>query len=519
MTPKSTAGFEKIVIIDLGSQYTQLIARRIRELGVFSEIHANTLTAADIKKIAPVGIILSGGPNSVYQYGSPQIDPGVFSLGIPVLGICYGMQLIARVFKERVVTTVRQEFGKTDLEVDKTDSALFAGLNPTLVCWMSHGDILERAPAGFAATSHTTNTPVASFESVDRGIYGVQFHPEVTHTPWGMELLHNFLVKICKAKCTWKMSSYIDIAVGTIRKTVAKDGVICALSGGVDSISTAAIVHRAVGRQLVCVFVDHGLLREGEGDQVEQAFNAYFKSPLIRINAQARFLSKLKDVTDPEKKRMIIGMEFINVFEEEARKHRGVRFLAQGTLYPDVIESRGIGLHASKIKSHHNVGGLPEKMKLTLVEPLRDLFKDEVRRLALELGLPQPVVNRQPFPGPGLAIRVVGKITERKLAILRRADAIIDEEIRSAGLYEETWQAFAVLPSVKSVGVMGDHRTYGYPIVLRAVTSNDGMTADWARLPYRTLERISSRIINEVPGVNRVVYDVSSKPPSTIEWE
>ncbi len=512
--------FERILIIDLGSQYTQLIARRIRELRVYSEIVPNTITPEEVMDKNTIGLILSGGPNSVYLFDSPSIDPKLLELGIPVLGICYGLQLMGKLLGARIVPAEKSEYGKTELTVIDPQSELFAGLNPDLVCWMSHGDITPEPPPGFKVTARTMNSPVAAMENPDRRLYAVQFHPEVTHTPWGVDLLRNFAYRICGARGDWQMADFATQAIGEIRERVGEGKVICGLSGGVDSLCTAALVHRAVGDQLTCIFVDHGLLRLGEADQVEQAFRENFPDiNFIRINASERFLSRLSGVTDPERKRKIIGEEFINVFEEAASRVEGVEFLAQGTLYPDVIESKGIGMHAQVIKSHHNVGGLPEKMNLKLIEPLRDLFKDEVRQLALSLGLPRRLVYRHPFPGPGLAIRIIGEVTPERLELLRKADHIAMTEIEQAGYYDQVWQALVVLPAVKTVGVQGDQRTYGYPVVLRAVQSEDGMTADWAKLPAGLLERISSRIINEVPGINRVVYDISSKPPATIEWE
>lgn len=511
---------EKVLVIDLGSQTTQLIARRIRELRVYSEIVSNSISAEVVKRGNPVGIILSGGPASVYEFGSPEVDREIFKLGIPILGICYGMQLTGKVFGVPIHCNLLKEFGKTELYVDAPDSPLYAGLNVRLVCWMSHGDSVSKLPRGFRLTAHTSNSPLASFENRELKIYGVLYHPEVTHTPWGKDLLKNFLKLVCEAKFTWKMSSFIEKTSKELREQVGKKNVICALSGGIDSICTAALVHRAVGDQLKCIFVDHGLLREGEASQVKRTFQSHFKSRLLLVNAKERFQKRLSGVYDPEDKRKIIGEEFIRIFEERASQLDGkVDYLAQGTLYPDVIESKGVGLHASKIKTHHNVGGLPSKMKLKLIEPLRELFKDEVRLLAKELGLPDEIIWRQPFPGPGLAIRITGTITDEKLRLLRRADRIVQEEIRKEGLYEKVWQAFCVLVDAKSVGVMGDKRTYGYPISVRVVNSQDAMTADWARLPYEMLERISNRIINEVPGITRVLYDISSKPPATIEWE
>ncbi len=510
---------EKIIVIDLGSQYTQLIARRVRELNVYSEIRSTDVTLEDIKREKPLGIILSGGPASVYDYGSPEIDRQILELGIPVLGICYGLQFIGRAFRGEVHPGKSAEYGKTELQVTVPDSILFKGLNPELICWMSHGDILAAAPKGFRITAKTYNTPVAAMENPHKKLFAVQFHPEVTHTPWGMELLRNFIFDVCKARGNWKVASFIETTVDQIRERVKIARVLCGISGGIDSLATAVLVQKAVGDQLYCIFVDHGLMRQNEADQVERVFKKQFHANFRRANVATRFFAKLRDVKNPERKRKIIGREFIRVFEEESRKVDNVKFIAQGTIYPDVIESHGVGKHAHIIKSHHNVGGLPKQMKLKLVEPLRNLFKDEVRKVALNMGVPESVVYRQPFPGPGLAIRIIGAVTPRKVRILQRADAIIQEELSQSEIYANIGQAFGVLPDIKSVGVMGDRRTYGYPIILRIVTTTDWMTADWARIPYPVLERISNRIINEVAEVNRVAYDISSKPPATIEWE
>ena len=519
-----TGSFETILIVDLGSQYTQLIARRIRELNIHSDIVDNTITPEKIAKHGNViGLILSGGPSSADKYGSPQIDARLLKTGVPILGICYGLQLVGNMLGGRLERAKRAEFGKTELWVEEPESTiLFKGLNPNLICWMSHGDCLASKPRGARVVAHTDASSIAAFEYPEKNIYAVQFHPEVTHTPWGIDLLRNFVYSVCHAKGDWTMGNFVDLAVEKIRKRVGPHGeVICAVSGGVDSLCTAAIVDRAIGERLHPIFVDHGFLRMDEGDKVVEAWRGHFKSRLIRVNAAKRFLTALHKVSDPERKRKIIGREFIKVFDEESRKLKAAGFLAQGTLYPDVIESKGIGMHAQVIKTHHNVGGLPRHMKLSLIEPVRDLFKDEVRKLGVTLGLPAPMVYRQPFPGPGLAIRIIGEVTQERLSILRHADKIVRDEIEIAEMDpgERPWQYFAVLPAVKTVGVMGDQRTYGYPLVIRAVTSSDGMTADWSKLPYKALERISSRLIGEVRGINRVTLDITSKPPATIEWE
>jgi GMP synthase (glutamine-hydrolysing) len=507
-----------VLVVDLGGQYSQLIARRVREARVYSELVSHRLDADEIARRRPAALVLSGGPASVYADGAPAVDPAIFELGVPTLGICYGMQLMARDLGGSVERTGASEFGKTELAA--TQSELFHHLPTEQTVWMSHRDSVTAPPSGAEVTASSPTTPIAAFEDRGRLLYGVQFHPEVVHTPHGQEILKNFLYEVAGLPPTWTPAAVIEEQVERIRRVVGSERVLCALSGGVDSAVAALLVHKAVGDQLTCVFVDHGLLRENEAEQVVETFGGHFHVPLVHVQAQQRFLSRLAGVADPEEKRKIVGEEFIRVFEEEARKLGNVPFLVQGTLYSDVIESGGgdEGV-AAKIKSHHNVGGLPADMRMELVEPLRLLFKDEVRRVGEELGLPERMVWRQPFPGPGLAIRIVGEVTEERLAILRRADAILLEEIRRADLYRDLWQSFAVLPAVRSVGVQGDERTYAYPIVVRAVTSEDAMTADWARLPYEVLEAISSRIINEIPGVNRVVYDVSSKPPATIEWE
>jgi GMP synthase (glutamine-hydrolysing) len=525
-----------VLVLDLGGQYSQLIARRVREARVYSELVGHRLSAGEIAGRRPAALVLSGGPSSVYDEGAPEIDPAIFELDIPTLGICYGMQLMARDLGGSVARTGVSEFGRTELAVQ--ESALFHDLPADQTVWMSHRDSVTAPPTGATVTASSSSTPIAAFESGERRLYGVQFHPEVVHTQHGQEILKNFLFEVAGATPTWTPAAVIEEQVERIRAAVGGERVLCALSGGVDSAVAALLVHKAVGDQLTCVFVDHGLLRENEAEQVVETFGGHFHVPLVHVQAQKRFLDRLAGVTEPEEKRKIVGEEFIRVFEEEARKLSSapspateagvgragaggeVRFLVQGTLYSDVIESGGAeeGV-AAKIKSHHNVGGLPADMRMELVEPLRLLFKDEVRRVGEELGMPERMVWRQPFPGPGLAIRIIGEVTEERLAILRSADAILLEEIRRADLYRELWQSFAVLPAIRSVGVQGDERTYAYPVVIRAVTSEDAMTADWARLPYEVLERISSRVINEIPGVNRVVYDVSSKPPATIEWE
>jgi GMP synthase (glutamine-hydrolysing) len=515
---KPAAATEQVVVLDFGGQYSQLIARRVRECGVFSELLPHHVGVQEIARRKPRGVILSGGPASVYEDGAPQLPPAVLELGVPVLGICYGMQLLALELGGDVQGAEVGEFGRSHLTV-ADHGRLLAGTPEEQSCWMSHRDTVFSAPPGFSALAASTASPVAAFESIERGVYGIQFHPEVVHTPYGQQVLANFLSDVCGCERTWSAASVIEEQIERIRAQVGDGRAICGLSGGVDSSVAALLVHKAIGDRLTCVFVDHGLMRKNEGAQVVEAFRDHFHVPLVAVDASERFLGKLQGVTDPERKRKIIGAEFIRVFEEEAAKLENVRFLVQGTLYSDVIESGG-GTGTATIKSHHNVGGLPEDLEFELVEPLRALFKDEVRAVGAELGLPERLVWRQPFPGPGLAIRVVGgEATRERLEVLREADAILQDEIRKAGLYRELWQSFCVLPDIRTVGVQGDERTYGNVIVIRAVTSDDAMTADWARLPYDLLEQIASRMINEIRPVGRVVLDITSKPPGTIEWE
>ncbi len=523
MTDPQATG-EKILILDFGSQYTQVIARRVRECNVYSEIIPFTTRATAIAKLRPAGIILSGGPASVYAPKAPQVDTKIYDLGIPVLGICYGMQLIAHGLGGKVERSAQREYGPGVLQGDRT-CALFHKLPAKLDVWNSHGDKITKLPRGFRALGRTENSPHAVIGDTKRNIFGLQFHPEVVHTPRGKDILANFVHRICGCRSSWTMESFIDRTCREIREQVGDGNVILGLSGGVDSSVAAALIHKAIGDQLTCIFVDNGLCRAGEAEAVRRLFAGEFRIRMQTVDASKRFLTKLKGVTEPERKRKIIGNEFIKVFEAAARDLKksapgSYRFLAQGTLYPDVIESVSIsGNPAALIKSHHNVGGLPERMKFQLVEPLRQLFKDEVRRVGAELGLSKEIVQRQPFPGPGLAVRILGEITPERLRIVRDADSIVLEEMKASGWYYKVWQSFAVLLPVRSVGVMGDERTYDYTIALRVVQSHDGMTADWVRLPYELLGRISSRIINEVKGVNRLCYDVSSKPPATIEWE
>lgn len=507
---------ELVVVLDFGGQYNQLIARRVRECNVYCEVLPYDTDLEIIKKKNPVGIIFTGGPNSVYADDAPKCSKEIFELGIPVLGICYGSQLMAQAFGGKVSAASKREYGKTQIYM--TESKLFDGIDRENTCWMSHTDYVSELPEGFKIVAHTDSCPVAAYENTEKRLYSVQFHPEVNHTPFGIDMLKNFLYKVCNCKGDWLMSDFAVKSIEALKKKIGDKKVLCALSGGVDSSVAAVMIHKAVGKQLTCIFVDNGLLRKNEGDEVERIFKEQFDINMVRVNAQDRFLSKLAGVTSPEKKRKIIGEEFIRVFESEAKKIGKVDFLVQGTIYPDVIES-GKG-DASVIKSHHNVGGLPDCVDFKeIIEPLRDLFKDEVRKLGLELGIPEKLVWRQPFPGPGLAVRVIGEITKEKLDILRDADAIFREEIALAGLDRSINQYFAVITDMRSVGVMGDGRTYDYTLALRGVTTTDFMTADWARIPYDVLEKCSNRIINEVKHINRIVYDITSKPPATIEWE
>ncbi len=507
---------EFILIIDFGGQYNQLIARRVREANVYCEIVSYKDGLEKAKEKKPTGIIFTGGPASVYAEDAPSISKEIFELNIPILGICYGGQLMAHVFGGKVNRADTREYGKVKLDI-RPNKNIFKNIKNQSVCWMSHTDFIEKLPEGFEVTASTESCPVAAMENREKKLYAVQFHPEVEHTPFGKDFLQNFIYEICGCSGSWTMENFVEKTIEEIKEKVGDKKVLCGLSGGVDSSVAAVLVHKAIGDQLTCIFVDHGLLRKNEGDEVEEFFGKKFNMNLIRVNAQDRFLNRLKGITDPETKRKIIGEEFIRVFEEEASKLGKVDFLLQGTIYPDVIES-GTD-EAAVIKSHHNVGGLPEDMTFKLIEPLRQLFKDEVRRAGEELGMPEELVWRQPFPGPGLAIRVLGEVTEEKLKIVRDSDAILREEIKNAGLDRDIWQYFTVLPGISSVGVMGDERTYAHAVGIRAVTSTDGMTSDWARIPYDVLEKISNRIVNEVDNVNRILYDVTSKPPSTIEWE
>lgn len=509
--------FDKIIVLDFGSQYNQLITRRLRDFGIYSELLSHKLTADEIKEINPKGIIFSGGPNSVYDPNAFKVDPEIFKLGIPILGICYGMQLMSYDLGGKVEKADNSEYGRADIEVLDDEAVLFKGLPKKQYVWMSHGDLVTQAPAGFEVTATSKNCPIASIADNDRKFYGVQFHPEVRNSEYGLDILRRFAFDVCGAKANWTMDDFIDMQIDEIRKEVGDKKVILGLSGGVDSSVTAVLIHKAIGDQLTCIFVDHGLLRKNEANQVMDALSRDLGVNIIKVDAADRFLGKLEGVTDPEQKRKIIGKEFIEVFNEEAKKIKDADFLAQGTLYTDVIES-GTDT-AQTIKSHHNVGGLPKKLGFKLIEPLRKLFKDETRELGEKLGIPHELVWRQPFPGPGLGIRVIGEITPEKLEIVRESDAILREEIKKAGLDEEIWQYFTVLPGIRSVGVMGDGRTYDYAVAIRAVTSIDGMTADFAKIPWDVLQKISVRIVNEVDHVNRILYDVTSKPPSTIEYE
>lgn len=522
---KKLSAFDSVIVLDFGSQYSELIARRVRELNVYSELVPYRKTAEEIKKIAPKGIILSGGPNSVYEKDAPVCDPEIFNLGIPVLGVCYGMQLMAKSLGGKVVPAGIQEYGKAILEVVPKDK-LFLDLESKFVSWMSHGDSVAELPPGFISSAKTKNTPCAAISNNEKRLYGVQFHPEVIHTMNGQEILRNFVINICGSKPSWTMDKFIDDSIDQVREKVGEKKVLLALSGGVDSSTLAFLLHKAIGERLTCMFIDQGFMRKSEPERLLTTFQNEFHINVHYVNAKQRFVSSLKGITEPEEKRKIIGREFIRVFEEESKKIGPFDYLAQGTLYPDVIESADSNFDpksgervAVKIKSHHNVGGLPKDLQFKLVEPFRKLFKDEVRKVAKQLAVPKRIIERHPFPGPGLAIRIIGEVTEERLSTLREADSIIRDEINKSGLYNSVWQVFGVLLTIQSVGVMGDKRTYTNPIVLRAITSEDGMTADWAKLPYDVLEKISNRLVNEVPGINRVVYDITSKPPATIEWE
>lgn len=507
---------ETILVLDFGGQYNQLIARRIRDVGVYSELQPYDISIEEIKKINPKGIVFSGGPNSVYVENAPRVDEAIYELGIPILGICYGMQLITHQLKGQVESADVKEYGKAEIEV-RNASKLYTDLDATQRVWMSHSDLVVETPAGFEIDASTESAPIAAMSNSEKNIYAVQFHPEVQHTVHGTEMIKNFLFNVCHVEPNWSMETFVEEKIEEIKQIVGNKKVLCALSGGVDSSVVAILIHKAIGDQLTCMFVDHGLLRKGEAESVMETFADKFHMHVVKIDAKDRFLGKLSNVSDPEQKRKIIGNEFIYLFDEESKLLGEFDFLAQGTLYTDIVESGT--KTAETIKSHHNVGGLPEDMKFELIEPLNTLFKDEVRKVGTELGIPDEIVWRQPFPGPGLAIRVLGEVTEEKLKTVREADFVLRDEVQKSGLDREIWQYFTVLPDMKSVGVMGDSRTYAYTIVIRAVTSIDGMTADWARIPYDVLERISNRIVNEVEGVNRVALDVTSKPPSTIEWE
>jgi GMP synthase (glutamine-hydrolysing) len=508
---------ELVIILDFGGQYNQLIARRLRELHVYCEIYPYDISYERFIEKKPRGVVFTGGPSSVYAPNAPKCDERIYSAGIPILGICYGMQLIAQTFGGFVKSPQTREYGKNNLTVTKKGSLLFEGIDSDSICWMSHTDYVHDMPSGFEVSASTPTCKAAAFEDEERKLYGVQFHPEVTHTKFGTQVLKNFIVNVCKLELNWSMKNFTQEKIKELRDMLKDSKVLCALSGGVDSSVAATLMHKAIGQNLTCIFVDHGLLRKDEGDEVEKIFKDSFHMNFIRVNAQQRFLDKLAGVVEPERKRKIIGEEFIRVFEEEANKLEGIEYLLQGTIYPDVIESGT--KDAAVIKSHHNVGGLPDNLNFKIIEPLRELFKDEVRAVGRELQIPDFIVERQPFPGPGLAIRIIGDITQEKLDILKEADYVFRDEIKRAGLDKEIWQYFAVLPGNRSVGVMGDERTYDYTIALRAVTSTDGMTSDWAKIPHDVLEKISTRIVNEVKHVNRIVYDITTKPPSTIEWE